>query len=196
MEYSRKRFVTIDDKSFQRIKAHAIVTRFYYPLVLNFAIDNLLVRFLLKYQISYKNIFKLFIDSPFFPQSTNTSNTPLAFHLQLYLMYHRQNRQINRHLLTPAWAFCVVTQDLGYLIGEVMTVVGQQVVASVLPSVRTSAFLDARLIQLTVTRWLALALCFAALPVCQGGSVVVGKTADSPFKVLPIVENPSVAQTQ
>lgn len=111
-------------------------------------------------------------------------------------MYHRQNRQINRHLLTPTWAFCVVTQDLGYLIGEVMTVIGQQVVASVLPSVRTSAFLDARLIQLTVTCWLALALCFAALPVCQGGSVVIGKTADSPFKVLPIVENPSVAQTQ
>lgn len=138
----------------------------------------------------------MIIDSPFFPQSTNTSNTPLAFHLQLYLMYHRQNRQINRHLLTPAWAFCVVTQDLGYFIGEVMTVVGQQVVASVLSSVRTSAFLDARLIQLTVTRWLALALCFAALPVCQGGSVVIGKTADSPFKVLPIVENPSVAQTQ
>ena len=191
MKYTRKRFVTIDDQSIQRIKAHAIVTRFYYPLVLNFAIDNLLVRFLLKYQTSYKNIFKLFIDSPFFPQSTN--NTPLAYHLQLYLMYHRQ---INRHLLTPAWAFCVVTQDFGYLIGEVMTVVGQQVVASVLPSVRTSAFLDARLIQLTVTRWLALALCFAASPVCQGGSVVVGKTADSPFKVLPIVENPSVAQTQ
>ena len=83
VEYSRKRFVTIDDQSIQRIKAHAIVTRFYYPLVLNFAIDNLLVRFFLsKYQTSYKNIFKLFIDSPFFPQSTN--KTPLAFHLQLF----------------------------------------------------------------------------------------------------------------
>ena len=42
------RFVTIDDQSIKRIKAHAIVTRFYYPLVLNFAIDNLLVRFFIK----------------------------------------------------------------------------------------------------------------------------------------------------